>query len=77
MKEKEIKDIELEEVNGGAVDDGEFIQAPPVVSSIEELVIPKELKVIDKPAFSAVEPVIIKPEYEKKTEKDTFVPLPY
>lgn len=24
-----------------------------------------------------VEPVIIKPEYEKKSEKDTLVPIPY
>lgn len=24
-----------------------------------------------------VEPVIIKPEYEKKNEKDTLVPIPY
>ena len=24
-----------------------------------------------------IEPVIIKPEYEKKSEKDTLVPIPY
>ncbi len=64
MKEKEIKDNELETVNGGMIND-------------EELVIPEKLKVVDQPAFSAVEPVIIIPEYEKKTEKDTFVPILY
>ena len=55
MKEKEIKDTELETVNGGVM---------PIIYDAESKV-------------PGIEPVIIKPEYEKKSEKDTLVPIPY